>query len=192
MENLILSRLVLLLFVAVNLFIGARSDSVWHPLNKKAVHCFFGTEVLLLTAYIIYDNLMTPPYCAMIFAVIGYLFVYFFWTISYLSYIFYTNISIDKEYDAEMLGEYVYIESNYYFCCKIKDDYGIYLTAYIPIEQILIVPQNKEKDISGMYKEWSADGEFRKDYMKYKMGDVIKVKYRGYICRQKYLIVTVI
>lgn len=192
MGDLIISRVVLLVFMLVNLFIGYGSKAVWHPISKKAVNVFFGAEFVLLTSYIIYDNITFPLFDTLFVAMIGYFFVYFVLILAYLSYAEYTKISMNEEYEAVVVYKYIIISEQYFICCNIIDNYGRYYEVYIPIEQMFKAPENKEKDMAGIYKEWSAYGYLCKEYMKYHINEIINVKYTKYITGKKYPIFEVV
>ncbi len=75
MENLILSRVILFALVFVHVLIGYASKIDLH-INAKVLDTVFAVEILALTAYIIYDNILYPPHNGWVLAIIGYLFVY--------------------------------------------------------------------------------------------------------------------
>lgn len=81
MESIILSRVILGLVCVINLFIGYAGVKgfVKRTISKKAWISFLIVEVVLITAYILYDNLFVGchPQDGWVVAILGYLFVYF-------------------------------------------------------------------------------------------------------------------
>ena len=75
MENIILSRAILFALVFVHLLIGYASKIDMH-INAKVLDAVFAVEILALTAYIVYDNILSPPRNGWVLAIIGYLVVY--------------------------------------------------------------------------------------------------------------------
>lgn len=191
MENLIPSRVILLLFIIVNLFIAYGSNAVWTPISKKLVNGFYCVEAVLVTLFIIYDNVTTPLYDTLVAAIAGYFIIYLILALGYFSYIQWTVISPGKEYEAKIINEFVVMSERYVICCVFKDNYGKYSKAYIPIEQVFKEPENKEKDMTGLYKDWSVNGKLDRSYMKYQIDEEIKVKYKEYYTRQRNLIVDI-
>lgn len=192
MENLIFSRVVLLFFTIVNLFIAYGASAVWNPINKKFVNGFYGFEVTVLTLFIVYDNMTTPLNDTLTVAILGYAFVYLVLILGYFSYLQWTIVTPNKEYAAKIVNEYIVISGCYFISCNIKGNYGGNSNAYIPIEQVFKEPENKEKDITGLYKVWSVDGKLNRSYMKYQVDEEVKVKYKKYFTRHKYLVVDLV
>lgn len=77
MENIIVSRAVLLLLVVFHMFVVYAARAVRGHINRHVLNCFIIAELVAVTAYIIYDNVCYPIEGSMFLAIIGYLFVYF-------------------------------------------------------------------------------------------------------------------
>ena len=62
MEHVIESRAILGFLILIHLFVGYASNISWGYINRKVLHGVIITELIAVTAYIIYDNLQTPPH----------------------------------------------------------------------------------------------------------------------------------
>jgi len=96
MEGIIVSRFILFILVFVYLLIGYASKIDMY-INAKVLDTAFAVQIVGLTAYIIYDNILAPPKDGWFFAILGYLFVYGIIIMVWFMYDFKT-ISPNKEY----------------------------------------------------------------------------------------------
>lgn len=101
MEHFIESRVILGLLCLIHLFItyAGAAGAVRGHINKKTLKVFMTTELFVVTAYIIYDNLLTPPYDGWFAAILGYIFVYGMLLMTWASYSIYASLDENKTYE---------------------------------------------------------------------------------------------
>ncbi len=75
MENIILSRAILFGVFVIHLFIGYAIKTVKH-VNSKFLDTAFALEMFVLTTFVVYDNIQSPPYNGWALAISGYLLLY--------------------------------------------------------------------------------------------------------------------
>lgn len=114
MENYIEGRVILGLLCLMHLFACYAIRVPWGHLNKKVLNGFFLTELVAVTAYIIYDNLQTPPYSGWVLAVIGYLFVYALILMTWSGYSIYTELDEDKTYEMTIKDHIRFMDDDYF------------------------------------------------------------------------------
>ncbi len=78
MENLIAGRVILGLLCFAHLLINyAGAVGAFHkPISQKGLKAAMLAELIAVTAYVVYDNIQTPPYDNWTLAIIGYVLVY--------------------------------------------------------------------------------------------------------------------
>lgn len=100
MENLIEGRVILGLLCLVHLFVnyaagvGARHE----PLSKKVLNGVILTELVVVTVYVICDNLQTPPHNGWLLAIVGYFFVYGLIFVTWILHCIYALLDQNKVY----------------------------------------------------------------------------------------------
>lgn len=77
MENIITSRAIFMWLVIFHLFVGYASRAARDHINRHLLNCIFIVELLVVTAFIIYDNVCNPIEGSAFWPIVGYLFVYF-------------------------------------------------------------------------------------------------------------------
>ena len=122
MEHIIVSRAILGLLILIHLFAGYASGISWGHINRKVLHGVIITELIAVTAYIIYDNLQTPPYDGWFLAIIGYIVVYGLILLTWAVYLIYTIL--DKAYLYSIL-EYI-AKENINEICPLAPGCGCY------------------------------------------------------------------
>lgn len=114
MEHYIEGRVILGLLCLIHAFAGYALRVPWGHLNKKVLNGFFITELVAVTAYIIYDNLQTPPHDGWTLAVIGYLFVYALILMIWSGYSIYTELDEDKTYEMTIKDHIRFMDDDYF------------------------------------------------------------------------------
>ena len=76
MENYIEGRVILGMLCFMHVFILYASQCPLGPIKRRTLESVIFTEFIAVTAFIIYDNLQTPPYDGWFLAILGYTFVY--------------------------------------------------------------------------------------------------------------------
>ena len=76
MENIIVSRAILIGLVVFHLFVGYGSRAVRCHINRHLLNWFFIVELLAVTAYIVCDNIRAPIEGTIFGAIAGYILVY--------------------------------------------------------------------------------------------------------------------
>ncbi|MBP5399776.1 MAG: hypothetical protein J6Y53_05115 [Alphaproteobacteria bacterium] len=77
MENIVVSRAVLIGLVVFHAFVGYGSRAVRGHIDRHFLNRLLIAELLAVTAYIVYDNICAPPAAGWFWAIVGYVFVYF-------------------------------------------------------------------------------------------------------------------
>ena len=77
MDGIIFSRAVLLGVILLNAFVGYAAHACHRHINRHVLNVLFILELVAVTAFIVYDNIQSPPYCSWFWAIVGYVFVYF-------------------------------------------------------------------------------------------------------------------
>lgn len=99
MENLIEGRVILGLVCLVHLFANYAVGISWGHIKKRTLNGFIIAELIAVTAYIIYDNLQTPPHDGWGLAIVGYALVYALILMTWLGYSIYTELDDNKTYE---------------------------------------------------------------------------------------------
>ena len=101
MENYIEGRVILGLLCLAHLFIiyAAARGARHSPLSKNVLNGAILTELVLVTAYVIYDNIQTPPYNGWMLAIVGYLFVYGLIFMTWAAHCIYALLDKNKVYE---------------------------------------------------------------------------------------------
>lgn len=114
MEHYIEGRVILGLLCLIHLFAGYALRVNWGHINRKVLNGFFITELVAVTAYIIYDNLQTPPYNGWTLAIVGYLIVYTLILMTWAGYSTYTELKDDKIYEMTITDHITYMDDDYF------------------------------------------------------------------------------
>lgn len=114
MEQYIEGRVILGLLCLIHLFAGYAVKVPWGHLNKKVLNGIILTELVAVTAYIIYDNLQAPPHNGWALAIIGYLFVYGLILITWLGYSIYTKLDEEKTYEMTIKDHVRFMNEDYF------------------------------------------------------------------------------
>ena len=87
MDGLIISRVILFAVVIIHAFLGYGGPAVFTKhVNARLYDALFTVEILALTSYIVYDNVLSPPEDGWTLAIIGYIIVYAFVVLSWLAF----------------------------------------------------------------------------------------------------------
>ncbi len=107
-DSIIISRAILGMVCVINLFIGyaAVSGVVKRAISKKSWITVFVVEVVLITAYILYDNIFVSSHHqnGWLVAILGYAFVYLMAFLAWISFYDNTRLKKDKVYLMKRIG----------------------------------------------------------------------------------------
>lgn len=148
------SRVILGLLCLIHLFAGYASGISWGHINRKVLNGFFLTELVAVTAYIIYDNLQTPPYDSWALAVIGYLFVYALILMTWAGYTVYAVLDKDKVYEMTIRDYVRFMNEDYFRGTVVADNREV--EVYLPYAEEL-----KPKDKTDIKRNIQYDNVLR-------------------------------
>lgn len=134
MEGYYVSRFVLFLVCLVCAFAIYGSQRIRFCINKKVYNRFFAVMFLLLTAYIVYDNVCCGLPEMWLLAILGYLFVYFWVLAVWDMYLPCTKLEADKVYKMTVIGS-TCIESGVNYVGNIETADGKTVQVYLNDEQ---------------------------------------------------------
>lgn len=109
------SRVILGLLCLIHLFIGyaGSTGAVHGHISKKVLNGVILLEVVWVTAYVIYDNLQTPPYDGWFVASIGYGLVYGLIFVTWEALQPNVALAKDKTYKMHFTGHVRYLNEEY-------------------------------------------------------------------------------
>ena len=143
MEHYIEGRVILGLLCLIHTFAGYALKVPWGHLNKKVLNGFFLTELVAVTAYIIYDNLQTPPHDGWIFAIVGYILVYALILLTWAGYSIYGELEEDKVYEMTIKHHVRYMNKDYFSGTVIEGKNEI--EVFLPYSSEMAMPVNAGK-----------------------------------------------
>lgn len=135
MEHYIEGRVILGLLILIHLFVCYASGISWGHINRKVLHGVIITELIAVTAYIIYDNLQTPPYDGWALAIIGYLLVYGLIVMTWMVYRIYTMLDKDKVYEMTLRDHVRFMNNDYFRGTVITNNRKV--EVYLPYSEEL-------------------------------------------------------
>ncbi|MBR5599429.1 MAG: hypothetical protein IKW39_05250 [Alphaproteobacteria bacterium] len=157
MENYIEGRVVLGVLCLIHLLFIFASQCPWGHIKAKVLDGIFLAELIMVTAYVMYDNMLAPPYIGWFWAIVGYLFVYALIVITWLVYGIFTLLDEDKVYEMK-INQAVNIMSKDYFKGTVtngKNEYEVYLPYSSDLQSLIennIKPNVKfDRVIKGIY-----------------------------------------
>ena len=162
MEHLIESRVILGLLILVHLFANYASCISWGHINRKVLHGVIITELVAVTAFIVYDNLQTPPYDGWTLAVIGYLLVYSSILMTWTCYYIYTELDKDKVYEMTLRDHVRYMNHDYFRGTVMADNGEV--EVFLPYSEEL-----KPKDKTDKKRNVKFDNVLRGIYILVKL-----------------------
>lgn len=115
MESIIEARVILGILCFFHLFLGyaGSSGAVHNVISRKCLNTLLIIELIGVTAFVIYDNLQTPPYDGWVWAIIGYLFVYALILLTWFVYLPYTLLKKGKVYKMKITNRSYFMGSDY-------------------------------------------------------------------------------
>ena len=154
MEHYIQGRVILGLLCLVHLFlnyaaaVGARRS----PLNKKLLNGGILTELVLVTAYVIYDNIQTPPHDGWWYAIIGYIFVYGLIFMTWAVHCIYALLDENKVYEMTPIEKVTYHHWNAVFLRGTLTEDGHVIEVLLPWEDFKPLEPKHPKKLSVKFK----------------------------------------
>lgn len=127
MENLIESRVILGLLCLIHIFANyaGANGAVYGHINKGVLNGLIGAELLVVTAYIVYDNLCVPPYDGWTTAILGYFFVYGLICLTWLVFRIYTLLEEDKIYEMIVSARVRFKNKDYFKGMVIEGEHEV-------------------------------------------------------------------
>ena len=132
MENLIESRVILGILCLIHIFAIYGSKCPWGHVKGKVLNTIIITELVVVTAYIIYDNLQTPPYDGWFGAIVGYIIVYSLILMTWFAYGIFTVLDKDKVYEMTITHQVHFMNEDYFKGTVIKERSGVKITVLLP------------------------------------------------------------
>lgn len=153
MEQYIESRVILGLLCLIHLFLSyAGSTGACHGhINRKALNYTVLAELILVTAYVIYDNLQTPPYNGWFIAIVGYVFVYGMICMTWATYCIYALLDKDKAYEMT-INSHVRLQNEDYFKGVVIEQRRE-IEVLLPYLQNLVPKNDKNKKPKVKFQE---------------------------------------
>lgn len=113
MENIIESRAILGVLCFIHMIVNYAAQCPWGHIKRKVLDGIILTELVVVTAYIIYDNLQTPPYDGWLLAILGYIFVYGLIFMTWIMYGIFTIMDKDKTYEMTITHHVHFMNNDY-------------------------------------------------------------------------------
>ena len=135
MENLIESRVILGILCLIHMFAIYGSKCPWGYVKGKVLNTIIITELIAVSAYILYDNLQTPPHDGWFLAILGYIFVYVLILMTWAVYSIFTILDKDKVYEMTITHCVHFMNEDYLEGTVLKDD--IEIKVLLPYSQEL-------------------------------------------------------
>lgn len=153
MEHLFEARVILGILCLIHIFInyaGARGAYRGH-INKKLLNSLFVIEIFAVTAYVIYDNIQTPPQDGWFFAIVGYLFVYGMMFLTWALHCIYALLEPDKVYEMTVKNRRKLFENEYLQGTVVEENHN--LDVYLPYSENLDLKKDTNKQQNVKFKE---------------------------------------
>lgn len=158
MENYIEGRILLGSLCIIHLLVIYGIQYPWGHIRDKVLGGIILTELIGVTAYVIYDNLQTPPQDGWFLAIIGYILVYSLILMTWLGYLIFTLLDKDKIYEMT-IAHHVCIQNAHYL-------QGTVIERKHKIPVILpILPYSSELHESNIKPKVKFDNVFRGMYI---------------------------
>ncbi len=135
MENLIESRVILGILCLIHMFAIYGSKCPWGHVKGKVLNTIIITELIAVSAYILYDNLQTPPRDGWFLAILGYIFVYVLILMTWAVYSIFTILDKDKVYEMTITHRVHFMNEDYFEGTVLKDD--VEIKVLLPYSQEL-------------------------------------------------------
>lgn len=135
MENLIESRVILGILCLIHMFAIYGSKCPWGHVKGKVLNTIIITELIAVSAYILYDNLQTPPRDGWFLAILGYILVYVLILMTWAVYSIFTILDKDKVYEMTITHRVHFMNEDYFEGTVLKDD--IEIKVLLPYSQEL-------------------------------------------------------
>ena len=135
MENLIESRVILGILCLIHVFAIYGSKCPWGHIKGKVLNTIIITELIAVSAYILYDNLQTPPRDGWFLAILGYILVYVLILMTWAVYSIFTILDKDKVYEMTITHRVHFMNEDYFEGTVLKDD--IEIKVLLPYSQEL-------------------------------------------------------
>lgn len=113
MENIIESRAILGVLCFIHVIVIYAAQCPWGHIKRKVLDGIILTELVSVTAYIIYDNLQTPPYDGWFLAILGYIVVYGLIFMTWIMYNIFTFLDKNKIYEMTITRHIHFMNKDY-------------------------------------------------------------------------------
>ena len=152
MEGIIGGRLFLLAVFVLHLFLCYGCRNVYSVINRKVLNGVFTAELILITAFVIYDNIRALPQDWFL-AIVGYILVYGIIVTTWLAYSDYTLLEKEKIYLMSIKSKVSFLDTDYYQGVVVAGKHKV--SVLLPYdEKCLIAELQKvkfEKILNGHY-----------------------------------------
>jgi hypothetical protein len=113
MENYIEGRVILGMLCFMHVFMLYASQCPLGPIKRRTLESVIFTEFIAVTAFIIYDNLQTPPYDGWFLAILGYTFVYGLIFLTWVAYGVFARLDENKVYEMTITHHIHFMNKDY-------------------------------------------------------------------------------
>ena len=138
MENYIEGRVILGVLCLIHIFAIYGAKCPWGHVKGKVLNTIIITELVVVTAYIIYDNLQTPPYDGWFWAIVGYIFVYSLILMTWFAYGIFTLLDKDKIYEMTITHQVQFMNNDYFQGTIVQESSGVKVTVLLPYTSELL------------------------------------------------------
>ena len=153
MEHLIKARVILGILCLIHIFInyaGAQGAYRGH-INKKLLNSLFVIEIFAVTAYVIYDNIQTPPHDGWVLAIAGYIVVYGLIFLTWAIHCIYALLDPNKVYEMTINSHVRAFNKDYLKGTVVEENHN--LDVYLPYSEDLDLKKDSNKRQNVKFKE---------------------------------------
>lgn len=153
MEHLIESRVILGVLCLIHLFInyaGAVGAYRKH-INKKLLNSAFTVELFIVSAYVIFDNMQTPPHNGWVLAIAGYIIVYGLIFLTWAIHCIYALLEPNKVYEMTINSQVKAFNKDYLKGTVIEENHSI--DVYLPYTTDLVYKDGTDKKQKVLFNE---------------------------------------
>ncbi len=151
-ETFIESRVVLGLLCLVHLFVNyaGATGAVRKHIDRSILNSVILAEIIVVTAYIVYDNFCAPPHDGWFMAVIGYLIVYGLILLTWLAYCTHSILDKNKSYEMDIASHIRFLNEDYFRGTVIDDNQEV--DVLMPFDEKYLV-NGKPQKVTVKFKE---------------------------------------
>lgn len=155
--EIIESRVILAIFCFIKILMGYGASAVNQPISRKMRNAVFIAELVIITAYIVYDNICYPPYSGWLLAIVGYVFVYAVMFMAWITYGIHSLLDVNTVYEMNVRKKVLFTDSAYLagktFISGIVNVKGKDVEVILPCQEFDALQTENKKVIKVKVKE---------------------------------------